>query len=1338
VNYAEVEKGEKGKCEQMEAAKEKEEEAYPAARGGHRAERKVAPLGDRDKTKRITKKQPEKEAPIVDPTAPDVPMPEVIMEEVMPTTTRAGRLPYAKARMPRRIRINEAFGEGAVDRLASMIGNATITARVGDVLEAAPTLRYEVGRRMRPINTSSQVVPAEVQSTEVHENDSTAPPSLVYITIGGESVLAFVDSGSDCNLMHRRTLARLGFRATGKGGAIRGLGGTVGQTERIEGLVADYKGVSVELAFEVTDTCPYPILLGRPWERKVLFQRNPMSGAFTLTYLGRTVTGNCHVLGEVRPEKRFREGVGFSPKNDPSYNDGYENDLGWETGGDEEEEEDVQYAEGMENAFLERAFAVINEEDWDKATGKADEILWVGGAKGSDASQLGLQDQEVWMNAKEAGKEGDDEYLRRKRAYVDGVRFGEATNGNEERIRSMMMEYPGLWGEELKDMRRLRFPPMEIQLKPAFQPRRLPNYPIPAHLLEFARKELSEMEQQGLIERTISSSVSPMFLVKKGNNSREWRLVVDYREVNKGVVVDRGGVANVLELIDRAGRGKIFTKFDLQKGFWQWGLEEKSREYLAFATPFGTYAPCTVPMGFVNSAQGFHANVVDAMGDLVGRNVEVIVDDLLVHTDDGGIEEHLEVVRKVLERAEAASMVLRPSKAEVGLTEIRTWSFVMGKGALRPDPTKVSKIRECPEPRTVRELQSFLQLCNYYRRLVRGFSRKTTSLTELTKGGSNRRVLKMDEDQRRDFEALREDMCGDDVVIRIPDPERQFLVKPDAGPRYVGSVLTQVGEDGLEHPVAYDSIKLNIHQCNYGQTKKEVLAGVLAVKRHRRYLLGSRLPFILVTDCSAFRDLMSKAALEGIWARWVMDLSEYDFLIKYKKGEAHGDADAMSRLVDVTEDEEWKQNKKMTKETWIVTPAEEELPELERFLEGDAEGMGEEEKERYEAMRGEFILMGGRLHRKGRDGAYRRVVWLAGAKEKILEALHDSSCGGHFSEKNTTAKVISRYWWPGAVKDTIAWVKGCKLCQRRKKSKVEDGQAGKVKAMRLFDQWGGDLVGPLPEADEKRYILVWVEHFSGLVAGRAIGRKDDKTIARSFQEDIVAKYGAPRYLTTDRGREFLGSTMREMTAAVGVRHLVTTAYNPQANGKTERKNQVVVNVLSKLVSAHPRRWTRVLQDVFFASNTTRSSVTGRTPFFLVHGLEARFPIEVEIKRIADQEEESEERTMMRRVEWIRRLNQRRDEVYALLQREQERRYERARKGRRVRKTPLQAGDLVWRRKADAGEKLSLPWEETMWKVRHVRGNGSFDLEDVDGWPFPDNPVSGRRLKKVEVGGGREE
>ena len=139
------------------------------------------------------------------------------------------------------------------------------------------------------------------------------------------------------------------------------------------------------------------------------------------------------------------------------------------------------------------------------------------------------------------------------------------------------------------------------------------------------------------------------------------------------------------------------------------------------------------------------------------------------------------------------------------------------------------------QSRTLKEFQSFLGLANYYRKFIANFSKIALSLTNDTRSNmqGNLRSIEWTEAMRTTFDVLKEVLTSASCLA-LSDPDDEFEVIMDASEdaKAVDAILTQ-----NDHPVAYESTKLNSHQLNYLVHDKEMCAIMHALERWRSFLL---------------------------------------------------------------------------------------------------------------------------------------------------------------------------------------------------------------------------------------------------------------------------------------------------------------------------------------------------------------------------------------------------------------------------------------------------------------------------------------------------------------------
>jgi phospholipid-translocating ATPase len=143
------------------------------------------------------------------------------------------------------------------------------------------------------------------------------------------------------------------------------------------------------------------------------------------------------------------------------------------------------------------------------------------------------------------------------------------------------------------------------------------------------------------------------------------------------------------------------------------------------------------------------------------------------------------------------------------------------------------------------------------------------------------------------FQRLKHLLCSS-PILAYPDFSQEFILQTDASDYGVGAVLSQLDELGNEKVISYASKALSPREQKYSTTEKEAFAVVFGTAQFRVYLLGRH--FKLITDHSALRGLHTMEAKDR-FARWIMDLQEFDFSVAHRAGRIHNNADALSRLV---------------------------------------------------------------------------------------------------------------------------------------------------------------------------------------------------------------------------------------------------------------------------------------------------------------------------------------------------------------------------------------------------------------------------------------------------------
>ena len=234
---------------------------------------------------------------------------------------------------------------------------------------------------------------------------------------------------------------------------------------------------------------------------------------------------------------------------------------------------------------------------------------------------------------------------------------------------------------------------------------------------------------------------------------------------------------------------------------------------------------------------------------------------------------------------------------------------------------------------------------------------------------------------------------------------------------------------------------------------------------------------------------------------------------------------------------------------------------------------------------------------------------------EVLSFCHDCPIsGGHMEFLKTLNKVRERFYWPKFTEDVKNWVESCKDCQSYKRRIGKPlGLLSPIKPSGVFERWQMDFLGKFKTSKTgKMYLIVAIEQITKWVEAVAVSDESAKTAAKFFVENIVCRFGAPKELGTDRGTAFCSELMEEVMMVTGTEHRPSTAYHSQSQGAVERANSVIINRLAMYCSTNQKDWDTAVPLCAFAINTSVSETTKMSPYFLLYGRHATFPLEVSL------------------------------------------------------------------------------------------------------------------------------
>jgi hypothetical protein len=709
----------------------------------------------------------------------------------------------------------------------------------------------------------------------------------------------------------------------------------------------------------------------------------------------------------------------------------------------------------------------------------------------------------------------------------------------------------------------------------------LPNAPatLPGRLLPLTQTEQAEMSkfvQEHLKRGTIRESWSPyaanFFFIKKRDG--KLRPVQDYRPINKWTRKNRNSMPLIPQTIDRLMKCTLFTKFDVRWGYNNVRIKPGDEWKAAFLTHEGLFEPTVMFFGLTNSPATFQMMMNTIFRKEVAQGwLSVYMDDIAIHskpnkeeTDAQHKARHADYTHLVLDKLEANDLYLKPEKCEFDREEIEYLGVIVGKNRIRIHPKKLKGVEDWPTPHNPTGVRQFLGFTGYYRYFVPNYSKIARPLLELTRKDT---VWHWNNDQQKAFDELKTRMCTSPVLTQ-PDFDKRFFLQTDASAYGVGAVLSQEGEltptlakrqKPTLHPISYYSATFTPTEHNYDIYERELLAIMKSLAHWRPYLGWTKHPFLILTDHANLQYWKSPKNLNRRTARWHADLQEYDYEIKHVPGKTNIPADALSRPLDADQGKEDNQDITLLPSSKFINVVNSQ-PTIN--------------------------------HRQ---------------KQDLMERIHDHPTAGHPGRDETIRKAKQHQTWPGMNQWIAQYVKGCATCQQNKiithRKRTPPYRITTKENALPFRQVAMDLITGLPTHNGNDAILTIVDHGCSRAAIflPCTTKITGPGIAQLYLDHVYRWFGLPTKVISDRDPRFTSHFGRSIAQKLQINQNLSTAFHPQTDGISERKNQWVEQYLRLITSAAPEDWTHWLALASAVHNNRKNETTGLSPNQILFGFE---------------------------------------------------------------------------------------------------------------------------------------
>ena len=364
------------------------------------------------------------------------------------------------------------------------------------------------------------------------------------------------------------------------------------------------------------------------------------------------------------------------------------------------------------------------------------------------------------------------------------------------------------------------------------------------------------------------SWLSNTVVVKKKNG--KWRVCIDFTDLNKACPKDPFPLPRIYQLVDSASRHERLSFLNAFQGYHQIPMNTADQEKTSFITPRGTYCYRVMPFGLKNAGATYQRMVTKMFGHMIGRTVEVYIDDMLIKSLQK--ENHLADLRQVFDILRKDHLRLNASKCTFGVGTGKFLGHVVSKRGIEANPDQIAALVNLAEPRNLKQVQ---RLTGMIAALGRFISRSADKCKPFFRLLGKRSRFAWDEECSAAFQAIKS-YLSTPPCLSIPSPGEPLFLYLAVSDHAVSAVLVrELGQE--QKPIFFVSKAMDETELRYLPLEKAALALLHAAKKLPHYFQSST---VTVLSDLPLKMLLQRSDFTGRITRWGVHLGSLG--VEYK------------------------------------------------------------------------------------------------------------------------------------------------------------------------------------------------------------------------------------------------------------------------------------------------------------------------------------------------------------------------------------------------------------------------------------------------------------------------
>nr|XP_025702600.1 uncharacterized protein LOC112803314 [Arachis hypogaea] len=317
-------------------------------------------------------------------------------------------------------------------------------------------------------------------------------------------------------------------------------------------------------------------------------------------------------------------------------------------------------------------------------------------------------------------------------------------------------------------------------------------------------------------------------------------------------------------------------------------MHRPDEDKTAFITPGGTFCYKVMPFCLKNTGATYQRLLNRIFHDLIGKTVEVYVDDILAKTTRP--DDLLNDLASVFASLRQHGMRLNPLKCAFAMESGKFLGFMITQRGVEANPEKCQAILQMKSPGCIKDVQRLAGRLTSLSRFLRASATKALPFFNLMRKGIAFEWTPACEEA---FMQFKEILAAPPVLGKPKDEEPLYLYLAITGEALAAVLVREEGR--AQQPIYFVSRALQGAELRYSKLEKLALALLTSSRRLKQYFQGHQ---VVVRTDQGIRQVLQKPDLAGRMMTWSIELSQYD--IRYEPRQAIKAQAMADFLVEVT------------------------------------------------------------------------------------------------------------------------------------------------------------------------------------------------------------------------------------------------------------------------------------------------------------------------------------------------------------------------------------------------------------------------------------------------------